>query len=79
MKCCGTWNDVPVLGDMLRYPIITLIMERDVVTQGDIDKLMEALPNRPENREGQAVCACRSSGHTTLDSAVGLGLLNRWG
>ncbi len=72
MKCCGTCNDEPVLGDLLRDPIVALIMARDGVTQGGVEKLMEALPIRPESREGQVVCTCRPSGHTMFDSAVRL-------
>ena len=73
MKCCGTCNDEPVLGDLLMDPMITLLMARDGVTRGDVENLMDALPIRPESREGQQpVCTCIPSGDTTLDPAVGL-------
>ena len=73
MKCCGTCNDEPVLGDLLRDPIVALLMARDGVTRDDVKNLMDALPIRPESREDQeAVCTCIPSGDTTLDPAVGL-------
>lgn len=73
MTCCGSCNDEPVLGDLLRDPIVALLMARDGVTRGDVETLMDALPIRPERRESQlAVCTCKPSGNTPLDPAVGL-------
>ena len=73
MKCCGACNEEPVLGDLLRDPIVALLMTRDGVTRGDVESLIDALPIRPENRESQVtVCACTPSGNTTLDPAIRL-------
>lgn len=73
MKCCRTRNEEPALGDLLRDPIVALLMARDGVTRGDVEELMHALPIRTERRKSQlAVCTFRPSGDTTLDIAVGL-------
>jgi hypothetical protein len=62
MTCCGTCNEEAALGDLLDDPIVALLMARDGVTRGEIERLMDECALRPGQQKSQEVaCACGAS------------------
>jgi len=59
MTCCRTCNEEPALGDLLDDPIVALLMARDGVTRGEVERLMDECALRPGKQECQeASCGC---------------------
>lgn len=59
MTCCGTSSEEPALGDLLDDPIVVLLMARDGVTRGEVERLMDECALRPGQQKSQeAACAC---------------------
>ena len=57
MTCCRTCNDEPALGELLDDPIVALLMARDGVTRGEVERLMDERALQPEQQQ-ESACDC---------------------